>query len=117
LGERFDTDIGLDCSPFAPPTHWKQTVVSVPEYVEVSERQVVLNCCDVVMLFCCCFVVAVCLFVCVLTRERGQPVLCALRLEQEPLSARHYSCTVEFAGFDGHELDCECFKCQLVRGE
>ncbi len=80
----FDTDIGLDCSPFSPPTHWKQTVVSLETYVEVSVRQ---------------------------------PITCELVLEQEPLSTRHYSCTIDFKGFDGHELDCDCFKCQLVRGE
>lgn len=80
----FDSDIGLDCAPTAPATHWKQTVVSLPAYVEVTARQ---------------------------------PIVCELLLEQEPLSTRHYSCSVEFKGFDGHELDCDCIKCQLVRGE
>jgi hypothetical protein len=39
LLSRFDTDIGLDCSPSAPPTHWKQTVVSLPVYVEVRRKK------------------------------------------------------------------------------
>ncbi len=80
----FDCDIGLDCGPHAAPTHWKQTVVSLPEWTAVEARQ---------------------------------PVGCELRLEQDPEDVRSYSCSVLFSGFAGHELDCECLKCQLVRGE
>jgi hypothetical protein len=80
----FDTDIGLDCSPRCAPTHWKQTVVSLPAYVEVQQRQ---------------------------------PMGCALLLEQEPDNPRCYSCSVHFVGFAGHDLDCDCLKCTLVRGE
>lgn len=79
----FDTDIGLDCAPTAPPTHWKQTVIYLPEYAQV---------------------------------EQGQPLVFDLLLDRDGPQSRSYSCHVAVTGWQGHEVDCACIPCVLVRG-
>jgi hypothetical protein len=34
---------------------------------------------------------------------------------QNEEDTRSYSCTISVEGFMGHEVDCDCLKCTLVR--
>eukprot|EP01112_Ceratiomyxa_fruticulosa_P013758 TRINITY_DN3885_c0_g2_i5.p1 TRINITY_DN3885_c0_g2~~TRINITY_DN3885_c0_g2_i5.p1 ORF type:complete len:371 (-),score=71.86 TRINITY_DN3885_c0_g2_i5:21-1133(-) len=88
----------LSTAPNKPETHWKQTVIVLPQALSVQE---------------------------------GDHMSCNLSLNMVPENNRRYDLTFEIEGqngdedlvfedgddemFDGHEVDCDCVKCALIR--
>jgi hypothetical protein len=47
--------------------------------------------------------------------EVNQPLVFDVMLSQSLTDARSYDASIAVLGFDGHEVDCDCLKCELVR--